>query len=126
MAAVERPVDRGIAAERAAAARSRPPGAAELVRIGLVASFALAGRLGLWEPLFEFDVFSLLAALAGGYPILREATEAVWHRRMTMKLSMSIAVLAAQYAESGREMKNRKKGRLGLPAGPQKPGTCPS
>jgi Cd2+/Zn2+-exporting ATPase/Cu+-exporting ATPase len=68
---------------------------ADLVRIGLVAVFALAGRLGAWEPLFEFDVFSLLAALLGGYPIFREAAEALWHRRMTMELSMAIAVLAA-------------------------------
>jgi hypothetical protein len=69
-----------------------------------------AGRpVGLWEPLFEFDVFSLLAALAGGYPIFRQAAEAVWHRRMTMELSMSIAVLAAQYAESGREMRTEKR-----------------
>ncbi len=72
-----------------------PSRTADLVRIGLVALFALAGRLGYWQPLFRFDVFSLLAAVVGGYPIFREAAEAIWRRRMTMELSMSIAVLAA-------------------------------
>jgi Cd2+/Zn2+-exporting ATPase/Cu+-exporting ATPase len=68
---------------------------ADLIRIGLVALSVLAGRLGASEPLFEFDVFSLLAAVGGGYPIFREAAVALWRRRMTMELSMSIAVLAA-------------------------------
>ncbi len=67
----------------------------DLVRIGCVAAGLIAGRLGAWRPFFGFDALSLLAALAGGYPILRQATLALRRWRMTMELSMSIAVLAA-------------------------------
>lgn len=33
--------------------------------------------------------------LLGGYPIFKEAIQDIWERRMTMELSMTIALVAA-------------------------------
>ena len=67
----------------------------EMVRIGFVAiaagAFWFAGvHLGL--PLVLTGAF---CAVVGGYPILHEAIENILERRMTMELSMAIAILAA-------------------------------
>jgi heavy metal translocating P-type ATPase len=67
----------------------------ELVRIGLVALAALTSALHLWLPLAQVDVVALTAAVVGGYPIYREAFSALLKRRMTMELSMTIAIAAA-------------------------------
>ena len=42
-----------------------------------------------------FVIASVLCALVGGYPIFHEAVENILERRMTMELSMAIAILAA-------------------------------
>ncbi len=42
-----------------------------------------------------FNAIGVLCALAGGYPIYREAYDNLVHRRMTMELSMAIAIVAA-------------------------------
>jgi len=67
----------------------------EMVRIGFVAIAAGAfwftgAHLSL--PLVLAGVF---CALVGGYPIFHEAIENILERRMTMELSMAIAILAA-------------------------------
>jgi Cd2+/Zn2+-exporting ATPase/Cu+-exporting ATPase len=67
----------------------------ELVRIGLVALACLASWLGLWQRVASFDVIALVATLAGGYPIFKEAFANLLARRMTMELSMTIALAAA-------------------------------
>jgi cation transport ATPase len=67
----------------------------DLVRIGFVALAAAAVWLRLWEPFAHFSVIGLAAALIGGYPILKEAIENIVERKMTMELSMTIALLAA-------------------------------
>jgi len=67
----------------------------ELMRIGLVAVASAAVWLRLWEPLARVSVIGLTAALVGGYPIFEEAFSALRARRMTMELSMAIAVGAA-------------------------------
>ena len=41
------------------------------------------------------DLVGLIAVLAGGYPIYREAFGDLLSRRMTMELSMTIALVAA-------------------------------
>ena len=43
----------------------------------------------------SFDVIALVATLAGGYPIFKEAVANLLARRMTMELSMTIALAAA-------------------------------
>jgi Cd2+/Zn2+-exporting ATPase/Cu+-exporting ATPase len=72
-----------------------PLGWVDLARIGLVALAALASWLRLWEPFPRFDLIALAATLVGGYPIFREALANVMARRMTMELSMTIALAAA-------------------------------
>jgi P-type Cu+ transporter len=67
----------------------------DLVRIGFVALAVVASWLGLWKPFARFDVIALGATLVGGYPIFREAWENIRERRMTMELSMTIALGAA-------------------------------
>jgi Cd2+/Zn2+-exporting ATPase/Cu+-exporting ATPase len=67
----------------------------DLVRIGLVALSAVASWLGQWQHFASFDVIALVATLVGGYPIFKEAVANLLARRMTMELSMTIALVAA-------------------------------
>src|SRR5580704_13177585 len=68
---------------------------AELVRIAFVALAAAAVWFRLWEPFPHVSVIGITAALIGGYPIFKEAFENIVERKMTMELSMTIALLAA-------------------------------
>src|SRR6202142_2435719 len=67
----------------------------DLVRIGLVALAVLVSWSFPWEPFFKVSAVALTATLVGGYPIYKEAFEALRERRMTMELSMTIALVAA-------------------------------
>jgi heavy metal translocating P-type ATPase len=67
----------------------------ELVRIALVAAAVVVAWLLPWRPFLNVNLVALIATLAGGYPILREALESLKERRMTMELSMTIALVAA-------------------------------
>jgi Cd2+/Zn2+-exporting ATPase/Cu+-exporting ATPase len=64
-----------------------------MARIALVALAALVSWRGLWAPLDR--LVPILAVAVGGYPIVREALSALVARRMTMELSMTIAIGAA-------------------------------
>jgi len=68
---------------------------ADLVRIALVALAAAAVWFRVWEPFPKVSVIGVLATLIGGYPIFKEAIENILERRMTMELSMTIALVAA-------------------------------
>jgi cation transport ATPase len=61
----------------------------------LVALAAGAVWFHLWEPFSRLSVIGLVATLLGGYPIFREALENLVERKMTMELSMTIAIAAA-------------------------------
>ncbi len=74
---------------------AHPLGWVELARIGLVALACLASSFGLWQQFASLDVIALVATLAGGYPIFKEAISNLLARRMTMELSMTIALAAA-------------------------------
>jgi Cu+-exporting ATPase len=67
----------------------------DLLRIALVAAAVLVSWLLPWEPLLKLNVVALTATLVGGYPIYKEAFEALRERRMTMELSMTVALVAA-------------------------------
>jgi len=67
----------------------------ELIRIAFVALAATAVWFRVWEPFPRVSVIGILAALIGGYPIFKEAYENVVERKMTMELSMTIALLSA-------------------------------
>jgi heavy metal translocating P-type ATPase len=48
-----------------------------------------------WEPIPQVSVVGVAVLLFSGWPVLREAVENVLERRMTMELSMTIAIVAA-------------------------------
>jgi heavy metal translocating P-type ATPase len=67
----------------------------EVLRVVFVALAAAAVWFHLWEPFHRVSVIGLAATLIGGYPIFKEAFENVTERRMTMELSMTIALISA-------------------------------
>jgi heavy metal translocating P-type ATPase len=67
----------------------------ELARIAFVAVAAAAVWFRVWEPFPRVSVLGLAGTLGGGWPIFHEAWENVRQRRMTMELSMTIALVAA-------------------------------
>ena len=67
----------------------------ELARIAFVAVAVLVSWLHLWRPVASFDAVAWGASLIGAYPIFKEAASAFVARRMTMELSMTIALGAA-------------------------------
>jgi len=67
----------------------------ELIRIAFVAVAAAAVWFRVWEPFPHLSVLGIAATLIGGYPIFKEAFENIVERKMTMELSMTIALLAA-------------------------------
>jgi len=60
-----------------------------------VALAAAAVWFHLWEPFHRVSIIGLVATLIGGYPIFKEAFENILERRMTMELSMTIALVSA-------------------------------
>jgi Cd2+/Zn2+-exporting ATPase/Cu+-exporting ATPase len=70
-------------------------GVAEYVRLILMAIVIFASLLGWWRHLMNRDWLAFAATLIGGFPIFQEAWENLRKRRMTMELSMTIALIAA-------------------------------
>jgi heavy metal translocating P-type ATPase len=68
---------------------------ADVLRIVFVALAAAAVWFHLWEPFPRLSVIGVLATLIGGYPIFKQALENIIERKMTMELSMTIALLSA-------------------------------
>ncbi|PYU33816.1 MAG: hypothetical protein DMG31_08045 [Acidobacteria bacterium] len=66
-----------------------------LLRIAVVVVAALLVRFGVWEPFAHFSLIGWTAMIVGGFPIFKEAAANIVTRRMTMELSMSIAIVAA-------------------------------
>src|SRR5713101_2816208 len=67
----------------------------EAARIVVVALAAAAVWFHVWEPLPGASLIGILGVLIAGWPIFKEAAENAAVRRMTMELSMSIAIIAA-------------------------------
>src|SRR2546428_22348 len=67
----------------------------DALRIATVALAAVAVWFHLWEPLRSVSVIGVLGLLIGGWPIVTEAAENTLARRMTMELSMTLAIVAA-------------------------------
>lgn len=68
---------------------------AEALRIGAVALAAIAVWFRWWEPWTQVSLVGVAGLLIGGWPIYKEALENLLARRMTMELSMTIAIVAA-------------------------------
>lgn len=67
----------------------------EAVRIALVVVATAAVWFRAWEPFPAVSIIGVAGLLIGGWPILKEAFENIVERRMTMELSMTIAIIAA-------------------------------
>jgi P-type Cu+ transporter len=67
----------------------------EMLRIAFVAVAAAAVWWRVWEPFPRISLIGVAGLLIGGWPIFREALENLLAKRMTMELSMSIAIIAA-------------------------------
>jgi heavy metal translocating P-type ATPase len=67
----------------------------EMLRIALVAAAAASVWWRVWEPFTTFSIIGVTGLLVGGWPIFKEALENLLAKRMTMELSMSIAIIAA-------------------------------
>jgi cation transport ATPase len=67
----------------------------DLLRVLFVVAAAAAVWFRVWEPFHKVSVIGLTATLIGGWPIFREAFENILERRMTMELSMTIALISA-------------------------------
>ena len=64
-------------------------------RITFVVVAAAAVWFEIWEPVRGISLMGVIGLLVGGWPILKEAFENLLARRMTMELSMTIAIVAA-------------------------------
>src|SRR4029077_9082627 len=60
-----------------------------------VALAAAAVWFRIWEPFARVSLIGLIGTIGGGWPIFAEAWENIRARRMTMELSMTIALGAA-------------------------------
>jgi len=67
----------------------------EVVRIAFVALAAVAVWFRVWEPMGPISVIGAAGVIVGGWPIFKHAMENIVSRRMTMELSMTIAIVAA-------------------------------
>src|SRR5260370_17882245 len=68
---------------------------AEYVRLALMALVVVASLSGWWRHWMSRDWVAFAATLIGGFPIFKEAWENLRKRRMTMELSMTLALVAA-------------------------------
>ncbi len=68
---------------------------AEFIRLGVMAVVILASLTGWWKSYMSRDWLAFAATLIGGFPIFKEAWENLRKRRMTMELSMTLALVAA-------------------------------
>src|SRR5690242_1118894 len=69
--------------------------AGDQIRIAIVTIAAGLVWFHLFEPVPHVSLIGIAAVLAGGYPIFFEAFHDVRSGRMTMQLSMTIALVAA-------------------------------
>src|SRR3984893_12551160 len=67
----------------------------EMLRIALVAVAATCVGWHVWESFADISVIGVIGFGGGGCPSYKEAFENLVARRMTMELSMSIAIIAA-------------------------------
>jgi heavy metal translocating P-type ATPase len=70
-------------------------GTGEYVRLGLMGIIVVTSLTGWWRPFMDRDWLAFAGTVIGGFPIYKEAWENLLKRRMTMELSMTIALLSA-------------------------------
>jgi heavy metal translocating P-type ATPase len=67
----------------------------DLIRIAVTAIVAGLVWFRVWEPFSNISLIGIAGVLFGGWPIFHEAFDNLRERRMTMELSMTIALVAA-------------------------------
>ncbi len=67
----------------------------EWARVAFVAAVLVVVWARVVPRVHGIDILALAGVLIGGYPIFKEALADLWERRMTMELSMTIALVAA-------------------------------
>jgi heavy metal translocating P-type ATPase len=70
-------------------------GPTEYVRLGIMGLIVIASLTGWWRAFMDRDWLAFAGTIIGGFPIYKEAWENLLKKRMTMELSMTIALLAA-------------------------------
>ena len=70
-------------------------GTGEYARLGVMALVIIASLTAWWRSLMDRDWLAFAGTVIGGFPIYKEAWENLLKRRMTMELSMTIALVAA-------------------------------
>ncbi len=70
-------------------------GLLDAIRVAAVLFAAVAVRVDRLNPLQNVGLLGVLGILIGGWPIFKEAAENLIARKMTMELSMTIAIVAA-------------------------------
>jgi P-type Cu+ transporter len=97
----DRPIDeRGSDTPSEDEPRDHDPGhgaiaSTDLIRIALILFVATLLWFRVWDGFGHKRLVGLAATLLGGYPIFKEAFDHMRQRRMTMELSMTIALVAA-------------------------------
>ena len=76
-------------------AHNHQAGFAQYVRLGVLAIIIAASLTGWWRHFMSRDWLAFAGTVIGGFPIYQEAWENLLKRRMTMELSMTIALLSA-------------------------------
>ena len=66
----------------------------DIIRVVAIALALLLSRLQVWHLIAGFDFIAIIAIVIGGFPMFKESYESILKRRMTMELSMSLAVIA--------------------------------
>src|ERR1700730_5388180 len=70
-------------------------GTADYIRLGAMGLIIVASLTGWWRGFMDRDWLAFAGTIIGGFPIFAEAWENLRKRRMTMELSMTIALVAA-------------------------------
>jgi heavy metal translocating P-type ATPase len=70
-------------------------GTGEYARLGVMALVIIASLTAWWRSFMDRDWLAFAGTVIGGFPIYKEAWENLLKRRMTMELSMTIALVAA-------------------------------
>jgi len=71
----------------------------ELIRLAVMAVALVLSFFGVWKGIASFDFIALAITIIGGYPMYKEAFENIRERKMTMELSMTIAVIATLFIQ---------------------------
>ena len=70
-------------------------GVVEYLRLGVMALIVIASFTGWWRAFMDRDWLAFAGTIIGGLPIYKEAWENLLKKRMTMELSMTIALVSA-------------------------------